>query len=132
MPYVESDYLRFSDLDGAVPVARRTVVELVDDIDGGPASETLLFGLDGDAFEIDVSQENAHRLRDALAPYIGAARRAGAAPPRRRATAAPRPRSSADVDPKAVRAWAAANGVEVNPRGRLKAEVIEQYRAAEN
>ena len=42
----------------------------------------------------------------------------------------PRPRGSDDVNPKAVRAWAEANGVEVNARGRLSVEVIEKYKAA--
>lgn len=36
------------------------------------------------------------------------------------------------VDTAAVRAWAAANGVTVSPRGRIKDEVIEAYRAAGN
>jgi hypothetical protein len=36
----------------------------------------------------------------------------------------------AGVDPAAVRAWAKGNGVEVSPRGRIKADVIEAFRAA--
>ena len=36
------------------------------------------------------------------------------------------------VDTGAVRAWAAANGIAVSPRGRIKDEVIEAYRAAGN
>ena len=36
------------------------------------------------------------------------------------------------VDTTAVRAWAAAHGIAVSPRGRIKDEVIEAYRAAGN
>ncbi len=114
-------------------MAQRTIVELTDDINGGPATETVRFGLDGDALEIDLNEENANKLRDAMAPYVGAARRAGGSPRRQRtAPTAKAQTSAADVDPKAVRAWAAANGVEVSARGRLKGEVVEQYQAANN
>lgn len=113
-------------------MAKRTVVELTDDLDGSEAHETVRFGLDGDDLEIDLSSEHAGEFRELLAPYVAASRRASGgrsqAPSRR---SEEKPRSSGDVDPKAVRAWAQANGVEVNARGRLKAEVIEQYRAAQ-
>ncbi len=114
-------------------MAQRTVVHLEDDIDGSEASETVAFGLDGSAYEIDLNDDNAASLRDALAPYVAVARRGSGAPSGRssRPSSAPRQRSSSDVDPKAVRAWAEANGVAVNARGRLKSEVIEQYRAAQ-
>jgi hypothetical protein len=36
------------------------------------------------------------------------------------------------VDTAAVRAWAAANGLSVSPRGRIKDEVLQAYRAAGN
>jgi hypothetical protein len=60
-------------------VVQKTVVELVDDIDGSEAQETVSFGLDGAAYEIDLTGEHAAALRDSLAPYVGAARKAGAA-----------------------------------------------------
>jgi hypothetical protein len=41
-----------------------------------------------------------------------------------------RTRKNDEVDPAAVRAWAESNGIEVNARGRLRGEVVEQYRAA--
>ena len=114
-------------------MAQRTVVQLTDDIDGGAATETVLFGVDGDALEIDLNEENAGRLRDALAPFVGAARRASGSGPQPRTGATPKARAgNSDLDPKAVRAWAEANGIEVSPRGRLKGEIVEQYRAANN
>lgn len=80
---------------------------------------------------MDLSEAHAEDLRAVLAPYVDAARQVGAPTGRRVGRAgASRSRSSDDVDPKAVRAWAEANGVEVSARGRLKAEVVEQYKAA--
>lgn len=58
-------------------MAQVTVVELVDDLDGSEADETVEFALDGAAYEIDLSATNAEELREALGPYVEAARRAG-------------------------------------------------------
>ena len=59
-------------------MARRIVHQLVDDVDGTVLEvgegETVLFSLDGVAYEIDVSDENAAALRNAFATYIDAAR----------------------------------------------------------
>jgi hypothetical protein len=55
-------------------VARHVSVQLVDDIDGGPAAETVDFGLDGVRYTIDLSADNAARLRSTLAPYLRRAR----------------------------------------------------------
>jgi len=41
-----------------------------------------------------------------------------------------KPSSGDDDAPKAVRAWAEANGVAVSARGRISAKVQEQYKAA--
>lgn len=112
-------------------MAQRTIISLTDDIDGSEASETVVFGLDGATYEIDLNEAHAEDLREVLAPFVSVARRVGSPAGGRggRGNAA-KPRSSDDVDPKAVRAWAEANGVEVSARGRLKADVVEQYKAA--
>lgn len=112
-------------------MAQKTVITLIDDIDGSEAAETLTFGLDGATFTIDLNDTHAEDLREVLAPFVSVARREGGRAAARTAPA-PRPRASTEVDPKAVRSWAEANGVSVNARGRLKSEVIEQYRAANN
>lgn len=118
-------------------MAQRTLVLLEDDIDGGEAVETILFGLDGTTYEIDLNENNSAQLRDAVAPFVGVARRAGrpAAAPTRRARSGTRSagnptQTASDADPKAIRAWAEANGVQVSARGRLSATVVEQYRTA--
>ncbi len=111
-------------------MAKRATTLLIDDIDGSEAAETVTFGLDGTLFEIDLNETHAEDLREVLAPFVSVARRVSGASRRGQASAGSEPQSKAEVDPKAVRAWAEANGVTVNARGRLKADVIEQYRAA--
>lgn len=113
-------------------MAQRVNVVLVDDIDGSDAAETVTFGLDGVQYEIDLSSENADQLREALAPYVGHARRSGGR--RRAAGSASRPRSSSasGAGPTAaeIRAWARENGWDVPDRGRVAAEVRDAYNAA--
>jgi hypothetical protein len=108
-------------------MASRTIVELTDDIDGGKAAETVSFGLDGRSYEIDLSARNAKALRAAVDQYIAAGRRTPGARVRRASAG-----NGAGYDPAAVRAWASSNKIKVSPRGRIKAEVLEQYRSAGN
>ena len=114
-------------------MARQTVIQLTDDLDGSEATQSIAFTVRGKSYTIDLNDSNASDFDDALAPYIAAAEKAGGAQPTRssgRRTSAPRQRTPSDVDPKQVRAWAEANGVTVSPRGRIKADILEQYRAA--
>lgn len=110
-------------------MAKRHIVEIIDDIDKTPVGDnggSHTFSLDGRAYEIDLSEKNAALLKDALASFIEAGRRAG----RTGATVAPgtrtRPRSETD----AIREWARANGYEVNDRGRIAETIIQAYRAS--
>src|SRR3954447_14543331 len=52
-------------------MAKHTQVILIDDLDGGEANETVAFAIDGTSYEIDLSDGNAKRLRDALSPFVG-------------------------------------------------------------
>lgn len=105
-------------------MASVTTVELLDDIDGKPAAETVSFGLDGREFEIDLSEKNAKALRKALEPWAASARRVGGRKPRAAS------RTGSGVDTRAVRAWATENGIEISTRGRIASEVLEKYQAA--
>lgn len=107
-------------------MAQKTMVILEDDIDGGEADETVTFALDGTAYEIDLNVKNAAALRDAFAPFIGAARKAG----RPRPTARVRRGNARPADLGAVRDWARANGYQVSDRGRISAQIQEAYAAA--
>lgn len=112
-------------------MAQQVTTALIDDIDGTEASETVLFGLDGTAYEIDLTEAHAEDLREVLSPYITAARRGGSPAGGRGGRArASQSKSPGQVDAKAVRAWAQENGVEVSARGRINAAVLEQYKAA--
>src|SRR5260370_2954942 len=74
-------------------MAQKVQVLLVDDLDGGEASETVSFRLDGTAYEIDLSGDNAGKLRKDFAQYVDHARKGGAASRRRRPRTGPgRPR----------------------------------------
>jgi hypothetical protein len=107
-------------------MAQKVQVLLVDDIDGGTADETVTFGLDGVSYEIDLNTANAAKLRDALAPWTGHARKVSGRAAR---SAAPRSRSSRG-DAQAIRDWAKAHGHKVSERGRISAEVKAAYEAA--
>jgi nucleoid-associated protein Lsr2 len=104
-------------------MARRTRVTLEDDLDGGPAAETLRFGIGGVEYEIDLSERNATRLRTLLAPFMEHGRKAGPRPRRTVRTAASRQRS------REIRAWARARGIELSERGRIPASVAARYDA---
>ena len=109
-------------------MATKTQVVLVDDLTGDPADTTVKFALDKTEYEIDLSDENAAEMRDALSRYVDAARKVTGG---RRSAPAPKPAYSG-YDPAAVRAWAAGRGIEVSARGRIKAAVVEKFRAAGN
>ncbi|WP_369407289.1 histone-like nucleoid-structuring protein Lsr2 [Janibacter corallicola] len=109
------------------PMAQRVQIILEDDIDGGDATETVTFGLDGVNYEIDLNDKNAAKLRDALAGYVGAGRRVSG----RRNSGTRRSSSSSNKeDLSRIREWARANGYEVSDRGRISREVREAYAKA--
>ncbi|MBB4907231.1 histone-like nucleoid-structuring protein Lsr2 [Actinophytocola algeriensis] len=114
-------------------MAQKVTVSLVDDLDGSEAEETVEFGLDGAFYEIDLSEDNAERLRDALAEYVEHARRSGG---RKRsggrvavAGRAPRTASADREQNQAMREWARKQGMNISDRGRIPKEVAEAYNA---
>ena len=109
-------------------MAQVTAVRLVDDLDGGHADESVEFTVDNKRYQMDLSEKNAARLREILAPFIAAARRAGgpATTRSRRSTIAARP-SGPGAETAAIREWAGANGFTVSARGRIAASVREAY-----
>lgn len=109
-------------------MARRTIIQLEDDLDGGSADRTVAFGLDGSSYEIDLSDANADKLAGLLSPYISAARRVGG-----RATAgrgARRAVGRTGSQTQEIREWAKSQGLAVSDRGRVSAEVIAAYESA--
>ena len=111
-------------------MAQKVQVLLVCDLhdDEVEGTETIAFSLDGAAYEIDVCDAHGAELRDAFAPYVGQARRAGraAAPAARRKTAAAKSAGAPDRV-AAIREWGRKNGHKVSERGRLSAALVEAY-----
>jgi hypothetical protein len=113
-------------------MAQRVHVEMVDDLDGTDASQTVPFSLDGVQYEIDLSEDNASALRDELARYVGAARRIGGRKVRLATGQSLSGPSSSSTDRernRQIREWAQANGYEVAERGRLSSEIIAGFEA---
>jgi hypothetical protein len=123
-------------------VASKVLVQLVDDIDGGEADQTVTFGLDGASYEIDLTETHAEELRASVDKFVQSARRIGgrstttrrpstsrangkavAAPPEARAVNLP---ASQDT----IRAWARSNGFTVGDKGRLAKAVIDAFKEA--
>lgn len=110
-------------------MAQKTRVILVDDIEGDEITdggETIQFGLDGVAYEIDLNDKNAAKLRDAMSFYIAHARRVGG----RRQTTRGGATSASRNELQKIREWAKENGYKVSDRGRISKEVMEAYAAA--
>ena len=106
-------------------MAKKVQVLLVDDIDkSSPADETVSFSLDGVSYEIDLTSQNAAKLRDDLSVWIGHAERTGG---RRSTGRAAATSAGPTADLGAVRAWARENGHQVSDRGRISAEVQAAY-----
>lgn len=104
-------------------MARKTLVELIDDLDGSPADETVSFSVDGVQYEIDVNKKNAKKLRADIGKWTERGRRTGG----RRARASSGGRSASRSDLAAVREWANANGYKVSDRGRVSQAILEAY-----
>jgi hypothetical protein len=106
-------------------MAQKITVALEDDLDGGPADETVRFGLGSTEYEIDLSTKNAAAFRRKIAPFIEHARKAGRGLRRRPGRAASSREHSGDI-----RAWAKGQGIAVSDRGRIPSSVVAQYEAA--
>ena len=109
-------------------MAQKIQTLFIDDLDGSEAEGTVRFGLDGTDYEIDLNAEHAQALRDALARYVRAARRARDGT--RRPARGGRKGSASGVDSTEVREWAKAKGIEVKDRGRVPAELVARFKAA--
>ncbi len=111
-------------------MSQRVVVQIIDDLDGSPVDDgtgsTIAFSLEGTDYEIDLSNANTQKLRDALAVYIKAARKAGNTRAARRSSTP----KSGDTDVSLIREWAKSQGIPVSERGRIAAHITEAYASA--
>jgi nucleoid-associated protein Lsr2 len=109
-------------------VTQKIQVLLIDDLDGTEAEGTVRFALDGTEYEIDLNAEHARELREVLARYVSAARRAGGGA--RRPARGGRKAPGSGPNPTQVREWAKAQGIEVKDRGRVPAELVARFKEA--
>ena len=112
-------------------MARKVEVQLIDDLDGSTAEESIKFSLDGINYQIDLNKKNAAKLRSSLAPYVNAGQKLGRAAAHGVRT---RGRGSAPAKTdreqnQAIREWAKRKGIEVSDRGRIAASIVAQYEA---
>lgn len=111
-------------------MAQKVQIVLEDDIDGGEATQTVTFSLDGTHYEIDLNDANAERLRSAIAPFVGHGRKVTSSAARRGAGRRSTPTAIGGASAKEIREWAHANGHAVPERGRIPADVRSAYEAA--
>ncbi|MER7947773.1 Lsr2 family protein [Streptomyces sp. NPDC096079] len=109
-------------------MAQKVQVLLVDDLDGGEADETVTFALDGKTYEIDLTTANAEKLRGLLEPYTAGGRRTGGRTTGGRGKG--RAVATGSQDTAKIRAWAKENGMNVNDRGRVPADIKAAYEDA--
>src|SRR4051794_23489053 len=114
---------------GRKPMAQK--VMLIDDLDGSEGAETITYSVDGQEYEIDLSEKNAEKFRSTMKGYIDVSRSverrqvmtlASARSSRRQSSGG----SGRDDIPQ-IRAWAESQGMDVSARGRVKKEIIDAY-----
>jgi hypothetical protein len=109
-------------------MAQKVRVLLTDDVDGteipSGKGETVVFGLDGKSYEIDLTSKNATALRRAIKPYVDAGRPLKGSHTRRAV------RSKVGADTRTIKEWARANGYAVKDRGRVPNEIRQAFEAA--
>lgn len=106
----------------------------VDDLDGAEIedgrAETIEFAFDGKTYTIDLDEQNAAAFREAIQPYLSAARPADNGKKRAAKTSRRSSSSTTKSETAKIRAWARENGHTVSDRGRIPADIMEAYRAA--
>ncbi|TKJ95540.1 hypothetical protein PlfCFBP13513_17085 [Plantibacter flavus] len=111
-------------------MAQKIVTTLVDDLDGSELKQgegkTITFGLEGSAYEIDLSEKNEKALRTALEPFLKVARTSSKS---KASTSASSTRTSKE-ELSAARSWLRANGHDVSDRGRIPVALLEKFRSA--
>lgn len=119
-----------SEIQGVITIAREVITSLIDDLDGSAAAEEVQFSLDSVTYTIDLSEKNAAKLRNALAPYIEGARKAapeGRGGRRMKIVRGPAQRESDRERNQLIREWAVSEGVELPTRGRIAQAVLNAY-----
>lgn len=136
----ESDYRSSGetiaqDLKEKPDMAQRVNIIVESDLSGEAGASTLSFGLDGSTYEIDLTADEAADFRETLSKYLAVARKVKGGRVTRRTSTAPNAATGnaerpVGIPPAKVRKWAKDNGYDLPSRGRIPAEVMEAYNAA--
>jgi hypothetical protein len=113
-------------------MARKETVVTLDDLSGASGAKLKKFGLDGVSYEIDLTDDNARQLDEALAEYVSAARKAIDTPATRSAA---RKADAAELAAnreknRQIKQWARENGYSVSDRGRIPVNVLAAWKDA--
>lgn len=119
-------------------MARQQKITYVDDIDkvdlAADEVRVIDFAYHGSDYSIDLSELNAAIFDEEMAPFLAAARkkpRNAPATGRGAGRASTFATSAQDKERnRRIRAWAVDNGREVSSRGRISADLIRDYEAA--
>jgi uncharacterized membrane protein len=111
-------------------MAKTTIVQVSDDLDGSANASEVRFAFDGTEYAIDLSTKNRKNLEKALRPYIEATTKVSGRGARTRGAARAKRSGASSGDLAAIRAWARENGHEISDRGRLSKAVVDAYAAA--
>jgi hypothetical protein len=112
-------------------MAQKVHVELVDDLDGSAAAETVGFALDGTTYEIDLNKRNAKALRKSMEAYLSAARRVSGKRQAKKSKTVAKGSVALGPSTREIRDWARANGFEVSDRGQIPGAVREAFASAQ-
>jgi hypothetical protein len=105
-------------------MAKTTITQITDDLDGSKGAETYSFALQGTEYSIDLSNKNFKALEKLLLPYIEAGQKVS------HRSLSTRRSTSSQKNVGALREWARIQGLEVSERGRIPKAIVEQYEAA--
>ncbi|MBT1610201.1 histone-like nucleoid-structuring protein Lsr2 [Curtobacterium poinsettiae] len=115
-------------------MAQKVTVQLVDDLDDSPITtgegRTVEFAFDGSSYEIDLSNDNVDKFREAISDYVAAARKVSGRRTGGGSTPKSAPKRGNSEELGKIREWAKENGYEVSSRGRISTQVQEAYAAA--
>ncbi len=114
-------------------MVQRLVTQIISDLSGDDVAdgegETVQFAYRGTSYTIDLTDKEAAAFDKSMAPYVEHATKV-AAGNRKPTAASNRDSGRSRSELQNIRSWARENGYEVSDRGRIKADIVEAYHAA--
>lgn len=102
-------------------MAKREVVE--SDISGKPEAATVTFGLEGEWYEIDLTDDERKQLETKLKSYLTKGRKAAPKQPEKKRTVP----AMTPEEREEVRAWGRENGFDPPAFGRIPKQLQAAY-----